>query len=114
MANRRQYRGWIFKTRLPEAAVALAIAILLTLTLISTQALQAQTFTVIHNFTGGQDGAFPLAGLTIDSAGDLYGTTAGIPFLDSVVSSASTNGTVFQLTKTGSGWLFRPLYNFAG
>jgi uncharacterized repeat protein (TIGR03803 family) len=114
MANRGQYRGWIFKTRLSEAAVALAIAILLTLTLISTQALPAQTFTVIHNFTGGQDGAFPLAGLTIDSAGNLYGTTAGIPFLDPVVSSASTNGTVFQLTKTGSGWLFRPLYDFAG
>jgi|SRR5579863_1469889 len=30
--------------------------------------------TVIHNFTGGADGADPWAGLTMDSAGNLYGT----------------------------------------
>ena len=29
---------------------------------------------VLHNFTGGADGAGPFAGLTIDSAGNLYGT----------------------------------------
>ena len=29
--------------------------------------------TVLHNFTGGADGAFPWAGLTMDSAGNLYG-----------------------------------------
>lgn len=28
---------------------------------------------VLHNFTGGKDGAFPWAGLTKDSAGNLYG-----------------------------------------
>jgi uncharacterized repeat protein (TIGR03803 family) len=32
--------------------------------------------TVLHNFTGGADGAFPWAGMTMDSAGDLYGTAA--------------------------------------
>lgn len=29
--------------------------------------------TVLHNFTGGVDGALPWAGLTMDSAGNLYG-----------------------------------------
>jgi len=31
--------------------------------------------TVIHNFTGEADGAFPQGGLIVDSAGNLYGTT---------------------------------------
>ncbi len=37
---------------------------------------QAQTLTVLHNFSGGGDGAYPVSGLTMDRAGNLYGTTA--------------------------------------
>jgi uncharacterized repeat protein (TIGR03803 family) len=33
--------------------------------------------TVLHSFTGGTDGAFPWAGLTMDLANNLYGTAAG-------------------------------------
>jgi uncharacterized repeat protein (TIGR03803 family) len=36
----------------------------------------AQTFTVLHNFTGFSDGWGPYAGLIQDPAGDLYGTTS--------------------------------------
>ena len=32
--------------------------------------------TVLHYFTGGSDGAVPMAGLLMDDKGDLYGTTA--------------------------------------
>jgi uncharacterized repeat protein (TIGR03803 family) len=33
--------------------------------------------TVLYNFTGGKDGAFPLPGVVIDKNGNLYGTAAG-------------------------------------
>jgi len=38
---------------------------------------QAQTFQVLHTFTGADDGAIPLAGLIMDAAGNLYGTASG-------------------------------------
>src|SRR5690348_12624638 len=31
--------------------------------------------TLLHNFTDGPDGGLPDAGVTLDSAGNLYGTT---------------------------------------
>jgi uncharacterized repeat protein (TIGR03803 family) len=43
--------------------------------------------TVLHQFTGGADGAYP-SGLIRDRAGNLYGTTYG----------SSNNGTVFKIT----------------
>jgi len=61
----------------------------------------AQTFSVVHNFTGGSDGGGPLNGLTSDGAGDLYGTTS---------SGGTTNhGVVFRLNQEGVETV---LYNF--
>ena len=39
-----------------------------------TPMAHAQTFTVIHNFTGGTDGGLPLTGLTVANDGKFYGT----------------------------------------
>jgi uncharacterized repeat protein (TIGR03803 family) len=69
-----------------------------------TQAGKAQSFQVIYNFTGGDDGAGP-NGLTRDHAGNLYGTAA---------SGGYNNGTVFELAHRGSGWVLKPLYQFTG
>src|SRR5271165_302659 len=67
---------------------------------------QAQTFAVLHSFTGGADGGGPLSGLTMDHAGNLYGTTSG--------GGNAGQGTVFKLTRKNSGWVFSSLYSFQG
>lgn len=74
-------------------------------------AAQAQTFTVLHSFTG-PDGATPLAGLTMDRAGNLYGTayTGGQGFGNCNLGC----GTVFKLTHASTGWVFTTLYSFSG
>jgi uncharacterized repeat protein (TIGR03803 family) len=71
-----------------------------------TQSAQAQTYTVLYNFTGGQDGAYPEAGLTMDRSGNLYGTA--------YEGGASNRGSVYKLAHRGGGWVFSPLYNFTG
>ena len=77
-------------------AVSACIAVALTF----SPSAQAQTFTVLHSFTGGTDGAYPEAGLSINAAGELFGTTpAGA-------------GTVFRLANKGSGWILSPLFDF--
>jgi len=82
-----------------------ALAIVFVLMFVATQGVQAQTFTVLHNFTGGQDGASPSGGVTIDQAGTLYGTA---------FQGGAGYGTVFKLSHKGSGWIFTPLYVFQG
>jgi len=54
------------------------------------------TMTILHRFKGGDDGAYPHAGLVIDRSGALYGTTGG--------GGKSGIGTVFKLTPTEHGW----------
>lgn len=65
----------------------------------------AQTFTVLHSFTGGRDGASPGSGLAIDRGGNLYGNT---------YSGGNGYGVVFKLTHKSGGWVMSPLYTFAG
>jgi len=79
--------------------------ILLALTLLTSASGQAQTFTVLHNFTGHLDGASPFGGLAMDRSGNLYGTTA---------FGGMGNGTVFRLASKNGAWIFTPLYGFAG
>jgi uncharacterized repeat protein (TIGR03803 family) len=85
--------------------LALSASLVCALTILSLQPAQAQTFNVLHNFTGGMDGSSPYAGLSLDQAGNLYGTTS---------AGGSGYGAVFELSRKGSGWVFRPLYSFAG
>jgi uncharacterized repeat protein (TIGR03803 family) len=62
-------------------------------------------YTVLHTFMGGTgDGATPLAGLSADASGNLYGTTEN--------GGANGSGTVFKLAPDGSTYTYAVLYNF--
>jgi uncharacterized repeat protein (TIGR03803 family) len=78
-------------------------AFVLGLAAVATPQSPAQTFRVIHNFTGGSDGGNPLAGFTIDAAGYFYGTTNA--------GGASGVGTVFKVTGKGKEIV---LHSFTG
>ena len=81
---------------------------------VATLAAQAQTYQVIHNFTGGLDGANPWAGLTIDAGGNLYGVAGGGGNGSCVFYGTTGCGTAFKLTSKNGTWVFAPLYNFRG
>src|SRR5580698_11366 len=73
----------------------LAFVLVLGLGAIATPGTQAQTYTVIHPFTGGNDGGYPLAGFVMDAAGNLYGTASGGG------NYPNDNGVVFKMTESG-------------
>ena len=73
----------------------------------------AQTYTVIHNFTGGGDGATPMAGLTSDPAGSLYGTASSGGNLGGNCGSLGC-GVVYRLSNHNAAWVLAPLYSFRG
>jgi uncharacterized repeat protein (TIGR03803 family) len=62
--------------------------------------------TVLHSFGKGTDGYLPLAGLVMDSAGNLYGTTVSGGF-----GEQNGYGTVFKLSKSGKETV---LHRFTG
>jgi uncharacterized repeat protein (TIGR03803 family) len=86
--------------RLVECA---ALAVVLALAVLAALSAQAQTYNLLHSFTGGADGATPHAGLALDTSGNLYGTTTA--------GGASNLGTVFKLDTTGKETV---LYSFTG
>jgi uncharacterized repeat protein (TIGR03803 family) len=69
--------------------------------------------TVLYSFSGFKDGNSPFAGLTMDAAGNLYGTTSsgGDP---SCTASAGACGVVYELSRVGSKWKETVLHAFEG
>jgi uncharacterized repeat protein (TIGR03803 family) len=65
------------------------------------------TQTILYSFQGGSDGAIPYAGVTMDPAGNLYGTT-----FDGGLEQQT--GTVYKLTpQPGGQWVETVLHRFS-
>jgi len=89
-----------------SAAVCLFVAVFV----VFSQSSPAQTFTVLHTFTGENDGGAPGGALLRDEAGNLYGETLWGGDFGPDCSLGC--GTVFKLSPHTTGWVFSTLYKF--
>ena len=69
------------------------------------------TLNTLYGFSGGADGGGPYAGVILDAAGNLYGTTVSGGVSD---CRGDPCGAVFELSNLGSGWAETVLYAFTG
>jgi uncharacterized repeat protein (TIGR03803 family) len=86
--------AYVARGRMLPARVVLALASIVWPAVVSAVSAQAQTseYRVLYSFTGA-DGGYPYAGLILDAAGNLYGTTVG--------GGAYALGTVFVVNRSG-------------
>jgi uncharacterized repeat protein (TIGR03803 family) len=71
--------------------------------LLASALAHASTYELLYSFRCGTDGAYPFAGLAIDSLNNLYGTTSR--------GGAYGQGTVFKVSSSGTETV---LYSFPG
>lgn len=101
MTESAQRRGWIARMRL---RATLTVAVMLGLGILTSSA-KAQSLIDLYKFTGGRDGGFPFARLTLRKGGGLYGTTQVF---------GKGNGTIFRVQHSEHGWAATVLYSFTG
>jgi len=101
--------GQFVAARRGGVSEGLALAMVLLTALAAAPSASAQTYTVLHNFTDGSDGAAPSSPLIRDNAGNFYGTVQQ--------GGGSSNcggvgcGTVFKIDTHGKETV---LYGFSG
>jgi uncharacterized repeat protein (TIGR03803 family) len=90
-----EYTSITVARALAARAVLGLTAMTLGLCLMAPEQARAQTYSVLHSFQcAPDDGAYPDGGLTLDTNGNLYGTTFnGGPY---------DSGTVFEATPAGA------------
>jgi uncharacterized repeat protein (TIGR03803 family) len=84
-------------SHLPSVSTVV-MALVLGAALYPANLAHAQTYTVLHNFTGGADGYYPEAGLTLQGTANLFG--------------GGGSNTAFRLRRGGTGWVFNPIFEF--
>jgi uncharacterized repeat protein (TIGR03803 family) len=97
-----------FSVKVPNIRTTTLLTLLLAAAIAAGPA-QAQTYTVLHAFAAGTDGADPTA-IVRDEEGNIYGATrfGGIP---SCGDGTDTCGTVFKIDSAGNETI---LYRFTG
>ena len=89
---------------LGAASAALMIVIIVTLVL-AHEAWAQSKFKTLYTFKGGTDGSLAMAGLVLDQAGNLYGTTSQ--------GGTHNAGTLFTLIPNADGsWKKKVLHRF--
>ena len=97
-------RDWA-PIRLGTLTRALSFLLVLAVLIMAGALSQAQSnFTIIHYFTG-PDGDGPNSTPTLDSQGNLYGTTWG---------GGDQCGNVYELEHVNGSWIMHPRYTFTG
>ena len=92
------------RQRVAARFAAAAFAVALFVVAVAAPRAQAQSYSVLHNFASyPSDGAYPYAGLIIDSSGNLYGTTPA--------GGSDTRGVAFKLDASNS-YAETVLHNF--
>jgi uncharacterized repeat protein (TIGR03803 family) len=94
MKHAQQQRNLLSRMRVAAVRVVLTVAVALVPACITTQALQAQTFTTLHSFDGTDGADVAAAELIQATDGNLYGTTTG--------GGLNSDGTVFKITPKGT------------
>jgi len=107
MGSQEQFQTSGYHANL-KAAATISLAIVFLATILVAPALSAQQLNQLAYFTG-PNGNAPNGDLTLDAAGNVYGTT----FYGGKYGTDGP-GTVFKLTRKGSGWIFSSLYDFTG
>ena len=105
MTRRPRTTDSIFAIHLPIVNTAFVLTAIFAAMILSAPAAQAQTVTVLHSFTSHADGSTPVAGVTLDRAGNFYGTTNGV--------ESDSPSTVYKMTHAAGGWILSTLYTFS-
>jgi uncharacterized repeat protein (TIGR03803 family) len=87
------------------------IAIAIYIAALVTPLAQAQTFQVLHSFTGKIAGTESYAGVTLDRAGNVYGTTIFGGFYNAAQCSGAGCGVAYRLNPSGQETV---IYAFQG
>jgi len=100
---------WILNTMNAQATKVAA-----TIEATGMAAIPSWALSVLHTFTGGTDGATPIAGVTLDAAGNVYGTASAGGSMGGGCAQLQPGGcgTAFKLKAVS--WTFNPLYEFQG
>jgi len=91
-----------------------AMLLAMGLCLVALPNASAQSFSVIYNFTGGLDGSYPVGGLLMDRAGNMFGVASSGGSGDCTIYDTPGCGTIFRLHNSNGTWMLTPLYQFQG
>ncbi|MGA9641574.1 MAG: choice-of-anchor tandem repeat GloVer-containing protein [Terriglobales bacterium] len=108
----RQNKDRISYPQARTGAITLLVMIVLVLTIVAKPAAHAQTFNILHNFTGGSDGDRPGAGITRDRVGNFYGTTQYGGDFSCDAGGLPGCGALYKFQMTDVGPVLTPLHDF--